>query len=128
LKALAASSSVGATLRHRRPTRKGAALCAKNVKLAPLPAEAIQPVPAGYDDRRTSWRETTGERRGFAGLRREHKAAAAQPTQSDTAARAMREKLHHRGSLPSARNRLPREPAPRARPGPALLPPPLPRC
>src|SRR5262245_3061319 len=73
----------------------GAALFAESVNRAALAVEAIEPVPAVPDARRTSSRERT-ERREFAALRRAHHAAAAQPTQSGTAVRAMREKLHHR--------------------------------
>jgi DNA helicase HerA-like ATPase len=75
---------------------QGAALFAESVNLPPHPGDTMLPIPPAFEERRTTARESAGERREFGTLRREPTAVPAQPTQAGTAVRAIREKLHHR--------------------------------
>jgi hypothetical protein len=71
-----------------------AAMFAESVN---LPANAAElPAPAVCEERRTRSRESHGDRREFATLRREPGIAAAPPAKSGNGVRAMREKLHQR--------------------------------
>ena len=70
---------------------------AETVNLPANGAEAMLPgATSAFEERRTAARESNGERRDFGTGRREHPVASAQPAQSNTAVRAMREKLHQR--------------------------------
>jgi len=75
-------------------TLQSASLFAESVNLPVNVAEP--PAPAVCEDRRLRSRESHGERRDFAALRREPSVAAAPPAKSAGAVRAMREKLHQR--------------------------------
>jgi hypothetical protein len=84
--------------------RNASAAAADGVQSASMFAESVNlpanvsepPAPAVCEDRRPRSRESHGERRDFAALRREPGVAAAPPAQSGSAVRAMREKLHQR--------------------------------
>ena len=76
---------------------QSASMFAETVNLPANGAEAMLPgATSAFEERRTAARESNGERRDFGTGRREHPVASAQPAQSNTAVRAMREKLHQR--------------------------------
>ena len=69
---------------------------AETVNLPANGAEAMLPgATSAFEERRTAARESNGERRDF-GTGRRDPVASGQPAQSNTAVRAMREKLHQR--------------------------------